>query len=570
MKWFNNLKMVQKLVPAFVIVALFVGITGSIGMYNMGNINKNIKNIYNINLIRIYTINKLKSNSMQSQRDITLIVNPKFSNYLQGNIDDLSTIKTNNDALIVTYKTTLITNLDKQQFAKFEKLLKNYYNINNEIVKDASNKNYTEIDKLLPASSNISTDIFAFLDKSIQLNVNSAKGNYISSQSSYNVAFSQIIVITILGLLIAIALGIMIAIGISNQLKKVVFVADALSENDLSKTVDLDNKSEIGILARALNIAITNLKTLIAEISESSTDISSTSEELSTTTEGISAKMAIVNESVRQVSLGAEQLSATTQEVNATTERITENIANVTDHANKVSETAESIEVKATKVIISAENNLNDTDKIYRDKQENVLKAIEEGTIVSEVKLMAKEIGNIANQTNLLALNAAIEAARAGEQGKGFAVVADEVRKLAEASVTTVKQIEEITDKVEKAFQNLSVNTQDILNFILNKIKPDYKLFVDTTKQYGDDATVFNELSSSIGNSMNIVNKTVSEISKAIESVSATAEQSAASSEEILASVNESVIAIAEISKASQNQAMLADKLNVMVKKFNL
>ena len=116
-------------------------------------------------------------------------------------------------------------------------------------------------------------------------------------------------------------------------------------------------------------------------------------------------------------------------------------------------------------------------------------------------------------------------------------MVADEVRKLAESSATTVKRIQEVTSRVEKAFQNLSINTQDILSFIDNKVKPDYESFIDTSKQYGDDATVFNELSSNIGDSMNIINETVSEINKAIENVSTTAEESVASSEEILASV---------------------------------
>ncbi len=280
--------------------------------------------------------------------------------------------------------------------------------------------------------------------------------------------------------------------------------------------------------------------------------------------------MDIVNESVRQVSIGAEQLSATTQEINATTENIAENVADVTIRANKGTKIAIDIEAKAEKIRENAENSANTTNELYFEKHEKILKAIEDGKVVSEVKMMADEIGNIASQTNLLALNAAIEAARAGEQGKGFAVVADEVRKLAEDSSSTVQRIQEVTLKVEQAFQNLSSNAQDVLGFIDDKVKPDYESFVDTGKQYGKDATEFNNLSSNIGSSMDIVNETVLEIQKAIENVSATAEQSVASTEEILASVNESVMAMGEITKASQSQAILAEKLNGMVHKFTL
>ena len=570
MKWFNDLKMIRKLVSAFVIVALFIGIVGFVGMYSMKNINKNIIHIYKVDLIGVDTINKIKANLLKINTDLLLELAPKNKGDLQKNKDDIASLKAKDDELIVKYKTIITTDLNRQQFAEFEKLLVDYRKARDPLIQQVEEGNYDKTYELFPAISKITTNMLTVLDKEMKLTTDRAKINYDNSQSSYNGAYVQIIAIISLGFFIAIALGLLIAITISNQIKKVVIVADALSKNDLSKTVDIDNKSEIGSLAKSINKAITNLKNLIIEISEGATDISATSEELSATTQEISAKMDIVNEAVRQVSLGAEQLSVTTEEVNATTEDIANNVADVTMRANKGTSIAKDIEVETTQVRKNVEISATTANTLYLEKQRNILKSIEEGMVVSEVKIMADKIRNIASQTNLLSLNAAIEAARAGEQGKGFAVVANEVRKLAEESGDAVQRIQEVTEKVEKAFQNLSNNAQDVLSFIDNKVKPDYEMFLDTGKQYGLSAVEFYKISADIGDSMNIVNETASEIRKAIDNVSATAEESVASSEEILASVNESVMAIQEISKASQNQAILAEKLNNMLQKFSL
>ena len=183
---------------------------------------------------------------------------------------------------------------------------------------------------------------------------------------------------------------------------------------------------------------------------------------------------------------------------------------------------------------------------------------------------MADTIGGIAEQTNLLALNAAIEAARAGEQGKGFAVVAEEVRKLAEQSSYAVSNIQGMVTQVQAAFNNLSQSGQDLLEFIVENVKPNYELLMDTGMKYEKDAEFVNDISDGIAASSKQMSEVVEEVNAAIQSVASTAEESASGSEDILNNMNEITMAIGDVAQSAQNQAELAQKLNNFVQRFKI
>ena len=126
------------------------------------------------------------------------------------------------------------------------------------------------------------------------------------------------------------------------------------------------------------------------------------------------------------------------EEIYASIQQVTANVEELSARAETGSANSKEIQERASNAALNSKRAIENTTRIYHDKEDVIRQAIEESKVVEEIKIMAESIASISEQTNLLALNAAIEAARAGEAGKGFAVVAEEVRKLAEESSASV------------------------------------------------------------------------------------------------------------------------------------
>jgi len=199
--------MIQKLVSAFVLISLFIGIVGLIGMVNMSKIDKNLSSIYNNDLKGVNAAVSIKANLLQIRSDLLLILDPKNKNELQIHKDDIQRLVTINNKLIVDYKTTITTELDKQQFAEFEKLLTGYRVAIEELTKTVEEGDYKKANELVPNASKLRADMVTVLEKELALTVGMAKDNYDNSQSSYKSAYVKITMVIVLGLIVAIGLG---------------------------------------------------------------------------------------------------------------------------------------------------------------------------------------------------------------------------------------------------------------------------------------------------------------------------------------------------------------------------
>ena len=530
MNWYKNLKIKAKLILGFALVSFLSLIVIFIAERDIYNLNEADTKLYREGVLAVSYAANITTEFARiraSVRSAILETNPEK---VRGHQKDLQTYeaamrKSANDLLEVVKGLTNREKMTKDVQASMEAYLK----ASEPVVELALAGRSTEAWNLLNTPD--TTEIVSkFRQESDDLNDftlqradDTAKENDALTAKSITVGVTSAIILAIVSML----LGTFIASMIVNNLHRLAANITRIADGDLTTQFVAESKDELGSMANSLGQMVGELRGIIGGVSQG----------------------------VDSVASGSTQLSASAEEMSATTEQISHSADNQRTGAERMAAAMEELSSSIDEVSKGAQSSLAQLEAALEATQQGNMAGESTKSAMNDITQttgrIAQAIGviqEIANQTNLLSLNAAIEAAKAGEQGKGFAVVAEEVRKLAERSATSAKEIAqhniESSNAVQRGGEMVGTTVE-----LLNKIKTSLDQFAIQTRE-------------SVAST--------AEQAKAGQDVAHQVETSVSESATVASATSQMSATTSEVAKTATELAHLASGLQAQIRKFKL
>lgn len=568
---------IKILVPVSILglMMFLVGLMGILGTTRIMNASTEIADNY---IVGFENVGEIKS-SYQSLRRVAfahIVASSSHNTDLMNALSDegqqlLEAVKSSADS----YESIVRIPEQKQAVEQFRADFDAYMEVWNQILDASSSGNVTLASEkanteLRERGTAITANLTA-MSESLQAGVNGA----VSSQlRTFNSSKMLIFIFVGIGFLVF-AFTVWVSwkwcvkrlININRQLRDIIKSIEE-GHGDLTKRVQCFCTDEIATLSSAINIFIATLHKIMGQINGSSS-------QLADIVQLVSQKVDVTNESSVDISSAMETLSASMEEVSSTVDSIKNNveiadsnIIELADESHKLFNYANEMQDRARTMEQEAKDNRNATSEVVNGIVESLKRAIEDSKSVEKVNSLTDEILNISSQTNLLSLNASIEAARAGDAGRGFAVVAEEISQLANSSREAASNIQTINNMIIKAVNELIHNSNEMVKFITQNILPDYDNFVQAGRQYNDDAVHVNEIVSMFNNMSDKLQEMMNNITNAVSEIVSTVDDSARNVSNVASNTSGLVNDIGEIASAMEDNKQVAGALEKEADRF--
>ncbi|MDD5286581.1 MAG: methyl-accepting chemotaxis protein [Desulfuromonadaceae bacterium] len=353
-----------------------------------------------------------------------------------------------------------------------------------------------------------------------------AKKAHSDAVRHYQITLSIVIAAIVVSILVALVLGILIIRSITSAAGALIKASDAMAHGDLSQRVRLTTRDEFGVIGQSFDAMADSFAKAIQKVAESATQVS------------VAASQ--VNSTAERIATGAEEVVAQTTTVATAGEEMSATSGDIAQNCQMASEGAQRASQSASNGAEVVERTVAVMSQIAERVQESAKTVESLGARSDQIGAIIGTIEDIADQTNLLALNAAIEAARAGEQGRGFAVVADEVRALAERTTRATKEIGEMIKAIQR----------------------ETKGAVAAMEQGVQQVEAGTEEAAKSGDALRDILEQVNAVAMQVNQIATAAEEQTATTSEISSNMHQITEVVMQTSKGAQESATAAAMLN--------
>ena len=512
------------LIPIFVLSFVCI-LSNIVAVHNIQNVNRTASTIADEYMTDIFQLSNIQR---ETQRLHSMALSHIIATDLDTMVELVDSILTE-EALLDDMLSEYGTSVSATNVSNYEKLLDDYeklkYTITTLFGYSAAGRNKAAFElangELAQYSDSIQ-DAISVLNNSAQTDSERAREELSQVYYSAVLINGTIMIISILALIIALTVVLRrvvrpIALA-KNEINDIIAGLDR-GHGDLTKRITIRSSDEIADLSRGINTFIDKLQEILKMIIDNTHDMENV-------VTGVQQSVQNSNDSASDLSAVTEQLATTMSEVGVSAGIINQNAAAIRTDVEEIALKSTSIN-DYTKQMKSNADQMESRARTYMEEAGsrvaqilNVLRsAIEDSKRVDNVNSLTNDILSISGQTDLLALNASIEAARAGAAGRGFMVVAEEIRLLSEDSKAAANRIQDINQVVTDAVHNLAKHANSLVTYLSESILPELNNFVQSGVQYRENASYIENVMNEFTDKTDRLKLTMDEIASSINSI---------------------------------------------------
>lgn len=566
----KNLNVRWKILVLTFISALLLAAIGYSGYDATKKLANASERMYNETVKAMGIINEVRSNNIHRQSIALEMIVTLDSDAMKALQADLLKTQEENDAFYEEIALLQLSPEMSKQYNDFQAILPDYRTAIQEVVTLAqSNQNGQAYSVFAEKVQPIREEMNAKLRMITELQALEAEESSQKAMALKNGSLVLILSLLVGGLAILLVTGYLIARAVSNPLRQIQQLMQRAENGDLTVQADYQSRDEIGQLSSSFNGMIAGLRSIIRKVDESAMTLSASSQQLTASAEQTSIASGHIASSSSQLSDGFETQTQAVSEVTISAEQLADNMVSIRGGSESIAELAGHTES-------SAIDGLKEVNEVLRQMQDIDTSVGHTGSVISslerrieDIDTLVSAIQQVAKQTNLLALNASIEAARAGEAGRGFNVVAQEIRKLAESAAQSASQITDTVRSVQDESRKAVVSMNEAAGLVKHGVEGAGRVsesFATIQQSIADVSGRIGQISHSIASA----SSQSAEIGQAMQSISQVTEQGASGLQEVSAASEEQLSTMEEVNGSARHLSRLAEDLQQEMTRFQL